>query len=322
MTYDLIIIGAGPAGATAGIYASRQKLKTLIITKEIGGQIGRKAVDIENYPGFDKISGPDLIRLFQEQLEKNQVEIILDEVLNIKKQENIFELSTSQGQKFESKAVIITTGADPRPLEVPGEKEFIGKGVSYCALCDGPIFRNKTVAVVGGGNAGFESAMFLSNYVSKIYILEFAPQVKADQRNQDLILKSGKAEVITNAKVLEIKGDKFVNSLTYQDLSNASSSRGGSDNDRRSNLNDEKTLEVQGVFVEVGYSPATAFVKDLVDFSEHDEIIAEPETFATKTPGLFAAGDCNKGKYKQIVMAAGEGAKAALAAYEYIQKLN
>lgn len=304
MIYDLIIIGAGPAGVTAAVYAARQKMNLLVISKDMGGQIAKKAVDIENYPGFDKISGPDLIKVFEEQLKTNKVEIVFDEVLKIVKDGNIFKVSTAGDENYEAKTVIITTGGDPRPLEAEGEKEFIGKGVSYCALCDGPIFRDKTVVVVGGGNSGFESALFLSNYVKKIYILEFGAQVKADEENQKLILNTKKAEIITSAKVLKIEGDKFVNSLTYQNTKD----------------NTENKLNIDGVFIEIGYSPATAFVKDLVDFSERDEIITDLESYATKTPGLFAAGDCNKGRFKQIITAAGEGAKAALAAYEYLQK--
>jgi len=304
MTYDLIVIGSGPAGVTAAIYASRQKMKLLLISKDMGGQIAKKAVDIENYPGFDKISGPNLIKVFEEQLKTNKVEIIFDEVLKIVKEENIFKISTAFGEAYEALTVIMCTGGDPRPLEVAGEKEYIGKGVSYCALCDGPIFRDKTVAVVGGGNSGFETALFLSNYVKKIYILEFGNQVRADQENQKIVLGTKKVEIITNAKVLKIEGEKFVKSLSYQDTKN----------------NQEKKLDLDAVFVEIGYSPATAFVKDLVDFSERDEIISDLETFATRTPGLFAAGDCNKGKYKQIITAAGEGATAALAAYDYLLK--
>lgn len=303
MPYDLIIIGAGPAGVSAAVYAARQKLNMLIITKDVGGQVAEKAVDIENYPGFDKISGSELTKLFKEQLKKNEVEVVLDEVLKIEKP-SIFEVSTASGKKYEAKTVIIGTGADPRPLEVPGEKEFIGKGVSYCSLCDGPIFRDKTVTVIGGGNSGFESALFLSNYVKKIYILEYSDTPKADRENQSLIEKTGKAEVITSAKVLKIEGGPLVKSLTYQDRKTS----------------EERKLDVEGIFIEVGRSPATAFAKGLVDFSERDEIMIETETMQTKTPGLFAVGDCNLGKYKQIITAAGEGAKAALAAYEFIQK--
>jgi len=308
MLYDLVIIGAGPAGVSAAIYAARQKLNFLVISKDIGGQIAKKAVDIGNYPGFNKISGPDLVKVFEGQLEENQVEVVLDEVVKISKDgpkgRPTFKLFTGLSENYEARAVIISTGGDPRPLEAEGEKEFIGKGVSYCALCDGPIFRDKTVAVIGGGNAGFETALFLSNYVKKIYILEFGAQVKADEENQKLIANISKAEIITNAKVLKIEGDKFVNSLTYQDAKS----------------NETQKIDLEGVFVEIGYSPATAFVKDLVDFSERDEIITDLETYATKTPGLFAAGDCNKGKFKQIVTAAGEGCKASLAAYDYLRK--
>jgi len=304
MIYDLIIIGAGPAGVSAAVYATRQKLNMLVISKDLGGQVAKKAVDIENYLGFGKISGPDLSKLFADQLKENNVIVELDEVLKITKSGEIFETSTSSGKKYESLSIIVTTGADPRLLEVPGEKEFIGKGVSYCALCDGPVFRDKIVAVVGGGNSGFETALFLSNYVKKIYILEAGETPKADKENQELVKKTGKVEIITQAKILKIEGDVLVNSLIYQDVG----------------LNQEKKLDVEGVFIEIGYSPATAFVKDLVDFSERDEILTESETFRTKTDGLFAAGDCNKGKYKQIVIAAGEGAEAALSAYEYIQK--
>lgn len=306
MVYDIIIIGAGPAGVSAGIYAARQKLSILMISKDTGGQVARKAVDIENYPGFEKISGPDLAKVFEKQLKANGIVAVLDEVLKIKNKDGKFIVSTESGKKHESLAVIVASGADPRPLEAVGEKEFIGKGVSYCSLCDGPVFRDKIVAVIGGGNSGFESALFLSNYVGKIYILEYGDIIKADKENQNLIKKTGKAEIITNAKVLKIQGEEFVNSLVYEDLK----------------TNKEKILEVSGVFVEIGYSPATFFVKDLVDFSERDEIVTEPETLKTKTPGLFAAGDCNLGKYKQIIAAAGEGAKAALSAYEYLQKIK
>lgn len=312
MTYDLIIIGAGPAGVSAAIYAARQQLNFLLISKDMGGQIGKKAVDIGNYPGFNKISGPDLIKVFEEQLKINKVEIIYGEVVKIAKDINVFKISTELGDNYEASTVIISTGSDPRPLEVEGEKEFIGKGVSYCPLCDGPVFKDKVVAVVGGGNSGFESASFLANYVKKIYILEFGKEARADQDNQKIVAKTGKAEVITNAKVLKIEGDpsagsgqvNFVKSLAYRDLVS----------------NEEKKLDVEGVFVEIGNLPATAFVKELVDFSDRDEIVTDLETYATRTPGLFAAGDCNKGRYKQIIAAAGEGAKAALAAYEYLLK--
>lgn len=304
--YDVIIIGAGPAGISAGVYAARQRLKILIISKDIGGQVAKKAVDIENYPGFEKISGPDLVDLYQKQIKFNNLEVMHDEVINIEKKDSVFLVSAKSGEVYEAISVIVTSGAESRKINIPGEEEFSGKGVSYCSLCDGPIFKDKIVAVIGGGNNGFESALFLSNYVKKISILEYGDKVNADLENQELVAAHKNIEVITNAKVLKIEGEAFVNSITYEDLISKT----------------EKTLEVNGVFVEIGYLPSTSFAKNLVDLNEKNEIIFDPKTLETKTPGLFSAGDCNVSKYKQIVMASGQGAVAALSAYEYIKKVR
>ena len=301
---DLIIIGAGPAGVSAGIYAARQRLKILVISKDVGGQVAKKAVDIENYPGFSKISGPDLVELYQKQIKENNLKILYDEVLDMDKKNGVFLVSLKSGKTEEALAVIIASGAVSKTLNIPGEEEFAGKGVSYCSLCDGPIFKDKTVAVVGGGNNGFESAIFLSNYVKHIYILEYGDTVKADAENQEVVAAHKNIEVIKNAKTLRIEGKVFVNAIYYEDLAN----------------NEEKKLEIQGVFVEIGYSPSTDFAKKLVDLNEKGEIVFDHKTLETKTPGLFSAGDCNISRHKQIVMASGEGAKAALSAYEYIKK--
>jgi len=316
MVYDLIIIGGGPAGITAGIYASRQRLKTLLITKEFGGQVARKAVAIENYPGFEEISGLDLIKKFEKHLRRftphqkfgggQGIDIERDEVIKVKKIKSKFLVITASKNKFESMAVIVASGADPRPLEIPGEKEFLGRGVSYCVTCDGPLFEDKTVAVVGGGNSGFETALFLSKIAKKIFILEYGEKVKADLENQERVKETGKVKIITNAAIKEIRGNDFVNSIIYQN--------------RKTGEN--IILAVEGVFVEIGNQPTTSFVKDLVDFNERDEIKVGFETYQTKTPGLFAVGDCNVGYYKQIITACGEGAKAALAAYDYLEKLK
>jgi len=304
MTYDLIIIGAGPAGVAAGVYAARQKLKILILSKDIGGQVAKKAVDIENYPGFEKISGPDLVELYKKQLAANELEVVLGEVVDVKKDGNTFVISTESGKTYEAISVIITSGAKSRLINVPGEEEFAGKGVSYCSLCDGPVFKGKDVVVIGGGNNGFESALFLSNYVKHVTILEYGNMVNADAENQELVAKNPNIEIITNAKVLRIEGKVFVNAIFYEDVKN-----GG-----------EKKLDVNGVFVEIGYIPSTHFIEGLVDLNDKKEIIFNPETLETKTPGLFSAGDCNVSRYKQIVMASGEGAKAALSAYNYIKR--
>jgi len=324
--YDLIIIGAGPAGLSACVYSSRQKVKTLLITKDYGGQIGRKAVSIENYLGFSNISSTELIKKFRDHLAPMEsIETVIDEVIQLDKKGGVFLISTKNKKNFEAEAVIIASGADPRLLEVPGEKKFLGRGVSYCAVCDGAMFADKTVVVVGGGNSGFETAIFLNNYVKKIYLLEYGLKVKADEENQTLVKKLGKTEIITQAVVKKIEGDKFVKSLTYQDLNPVRDSKGEKKMQNKQISNGAKTkkmkkLAVEGVFVEVGNQPATSFVKGLVDFNKRDEIIVEFETCQTKTPGLFAAGDVNIGKYKQIISAAGEGAKSALAAYDYIQR--
>jgi thioredoxin-disulfide reductase len=306
MTYDLIIIGAGPAGVSAAVYASRQKMNILMLSKDTGGQVAKKAVDIENYPGFEKISGPDLVDLYKKQLAANGLEVVHEEVMGIEKKENVFSVRSKSGKEYQSLAVVVTSGAESRHINVPGEEEFAGKGVSYCSLCDGPVFKNKTVAVVGGGNNGFESSLFLSNYVPKVYILEYGEKVNADAENQELVAKHQNIEVITQAKVLRIEGKVFVEKIVYEDMA----------------ANQEKELEVKGVFVEIGYLPSTSFLQGLVEMNEKNEIIVDPKTLATKTPGLFSAGDCNVSKYKQIVMASGEGAKAALSAYEYIKRIS
>ena len=252
MVYDLIIIGAGPAGVSAAIYAARQKLNLLIISKDVGGQVAKKAVDIENYPGFEKISGPDLVALYQKQLKANGLEVTLAEVVFVEKSERIFSIKTASGKLYQALSVILTSGAESKTLGIPGEEEFAGKGVSYCSLCDGPVFRNKIVAVVGGGNNGFESALFLSNYVTHVYILEYSDAANADAENQELVERHQNIEIITSAKVSKIEGKVFVNAVYYED--------------RKSGQ--EKKLDVSGVFVEIGYSPATSFLGDLVELNE------------------------------------------------------
>lgn len=295
--YDLIIIGGGPAGMTAGIYAARQKVKTLLITEGFGGQMAKKSVDIENYPGFVKISGFDLIKNFETQLRTKEVEIEMGKIKSLKKEGDLFSASIEGGKEFKAKTVIIASGAEPRMLDAKREKEFIGKGLSYCPICDGPVFRDKEVAVIGGGEAGCEAGLFLSDYVKKIYVLDTGSEITASKTAYEALLNSGKAEFLTNAKVKEIKGDKFVSSIVYENTK----------------TNEEKEINVSGVFVEIGYKPATSFIAEgLVDLTEKGEIEVDLYTQETKTKRLFAAGDVSGGKCKQIVVAAAEGAKAVL----------
>jgi len=305
--YDLIIIGGGPAGITAGIYAARKKLNTLLISRDFIGQVG-KAFLIENYPGLEDIRGVDLAGRFRKHLEKFKLDIKEGEEVSkvSKRKEGGFEVKTSRNKIFLARAVIVAAGRDPRPLEVPGEKEFLGRGVSYCTTCDAPLFRGKKVVVIGGGNSGFEAALELSRYCSSVYILEYGSKPMADELTQEKVKKNKKIKILLNADTKEIKGENFVSSIIYQDRQ----------------TKEQKEIPTQGVFIQIGTIPATGFVKGLVDFNERDEIKIDPRTCATKTPGLFAAGDATDVLVKQIVVAASEGAKAALSAYKYLQGLE
>jgi thioredoxin-disulfide reductase len=300
--YELVIIGGGPAGITAGIYAGRRRIKTLLIAKAFGGQMARKSVAIENYPGLESISGIDLIKKMVDQLKANGVEVLSEEVTKVQKEGSEFTIKTESGEEIESSAIIVATGADPRPLNVPGEKEYIGKGVSYCTTCDAPMFIGKDIAVIGGGNSGFESALSMKSYAKKIYILEASEKIAADRDSQEKAAKSDNIEIITSAIVKRIEGDKFVRSLVFEDKKEGK----------------EKTLLVEGVFVEIGNTPAAGFIKDLVEFNNRGEIMIDHRTGETKTEGIFAAGDVADLKYKQIVIACGEGTKALLSASNYL----
>jgi thioredoxin-disulfide reductase len=304
MKYDLIIIGAGPAGVSAAVYAARQKLSILILSKDIGGQVAKKAVEIENYPGYEKVSGPELVEHYQKQLEMHELSVTHGVIAKIEKKNDTFFVTTEEGETYEGICVIAATGAQSRHIDVPGEEEYAGKGVSYCSLCDGPIYKNKTVAVVGGGGNAFESAIFLSNYVKQIYMLVRTDNIKADKENQDEVAKHPHIQIITNAVTQKIEGETFVNSITYKDATTG----------------EEKKLAVDGVFVEIGYIPSTSFLEGLVEMNDNKEVIVDPKTLGTKTEGLFSAGDCNVSRYKQIILASGQGALAALSAYDYIKK--
>lgn len=301
--YDVIIIGGGPAGITAGIYAARKKLNTLLITKDFVGQVG-KTGPIENYPGLYQISGLELLEKFKNQLKEFKVEIKTADIGKIRKVQDKFIIQTKRKENFIGKSVIVASGRDPRPLEIPGEKELIGKGVSYCEICDAPFFKDKIVVVIGGGNSGFEAAIGLAKFAKKIYILEHSSKVLADGANQERAKKTGKVKVILNAKATKILGTNLVKGLIYEDRIQKK----------------EKALTIDGVFVMIGQIPATGFIKDLVDFNKIDEVKINSRTCETKTPGIFAAGDVTDVKYKQIVIACAEGAKAALSAYEYLEK--
>ena len=303
MTYDLIIIGGATSGLTAGIYAARKKLNAVILTKEIGGQT-LQTESIENFPGFEKISGPELIDKMKEQVQKYGLPIKSGtEVKSISKTGGVFEISTNANDKITAKSVIIATGKNPRRLNAPGEKEFENKGVVYCSTCDAPLFGGKIVVVAGGGNSGLNSAFDLLKYANNIFVLEVSDKIIGDEFLQEKLKASGKVEFMTGAEIKAIKGSSFMEEIVYLDKKTG----------------EEKTLKAQGIFVNVGWSPSSAFVKGFLETNEYDEIITDPKTSETSVKGVFASGDVTDVKYKQCVIAAGEGAKAALSAYDYLK---
>lgn len=303
MVYDLVVIGGATSGLTAGIYAARKKLDAIILTKEIGGQT-LQTENIENFPGFENISGSDLIDKMKEQVQKYGLPIKSGvEVKSISKGGVFFEIAANITDKMKTKSVIIATGKNPRRLNIPGEKEFENKGVVYCSTCDAPLFGGKTVVVAGGGNSGLNSAYDLLKYAVRIYIIESAAAIKGDEFLQEKLKASGKVIFMANCDIKEIAGTAFVEKVVYLDK----------------NSGQNKEIAAQGIFVNVGWAPATGFLKDFVKLNDYGEIIIDPKTNQTSVSGVFAAGDATDVKYKQCVIAAGEGAKAALSAYEYLK---
>lgn len=304
--HDLIVLGGSAAGITAAIYAARRKVNLKLITEDFGGEIALTA-DVENFPGFNSISGRELAQKMKEQLVYNNVEIEegyrANKIEKINNGFKVFYKNLSNEEKnLESKTVIIATGAHPKHLGVPGEDEFYHRGLTYCALCDAPLFKNKTVAVVGGGNTAIGSALMLSEFTVKTYIVSTNPQLRGENVLLEKIAKNSKIEVINNAQTLRILGERLVNGLEYNDQTSGA----------------VKKLDLQGVFVSIGYSPNSEFV-DLVEKNERGEIVVF-ERGTTSLPGIFAAGDVTNGYFKQYVIAAGQGATAALGAIEYLNK--
>ncbi len=308
--YDLIIMGGGPAGIAAGVYAARKKIHMLFITESFGGQ-SEVSADIQNWIGTKSINGFDLAQAFETHLRAQEdITIISGQKVERVAQgaDKIFMVSTDQKTTYRARTLIVATGASRRKLGVPGEEEFNGRGVAYCATCDAPLFKGKVVAVVGGGNAGLESAVDLLPYASKIYLLEYGPALRGDPITQKKVEDAG-VEVIFNAKSQEILGDKerkFVEGLSYLDTKD----------------NQTKRVDVQGVFVEIGSVPNTDFLKDLVVLNQQKEIVIDHKTSATSREGIWAAGDATDEMYKQNNISAGDGVKAALSAYMYLQNME
>lgn len=299
--YDTIIIGSGPAGMTAAIYASRREMKTLVIGKEPGGQLVW-ASEIENYPGFKSITNIELISKMQEQVKGLGVEMKNSEVKRIeKKADGTFVLSTEQEQ-YETKTVILALGLAPRRLAIAGEEEFTGRGVSYCANCDGPFYKGKTVVVVGGGNSALDAAEIMSKIASKVYLVHRSEQFKAFEAIIDEVKARENIDVILNSEIKEIVGQDKVEKVIVKNNKD----------------NTEQEFPVDGVFIEVGRIAHTDLVKDLVNRNEFNQILVN-EKCETNMEGMFAAGDVTQVPFKQITIACGQATIAALAAYQYLQ---
>ena len=298
--FNVIIIGGGMAAFSAAIYAARRGLSILVLAKDIGGQANSTDL-IENYPGVSETGGYNLVNSVRAQAINFGAQVEMAEVEKIKSAAGSF-IVYAYGKQYKGSAVILAFGKTPRDLDVPGEQEFKGKGVSYCATCDAPLFGEKTVAVVGGGNSGLDSAMQLTKYAKKVYVLVRSDIAKGDQITQDKLKEIEAVEFIMNAEVQEIKGDKFVNKMIYKDKASG----------------EEKELDVEGVFVNVGMIPNSDFLKGFCELNQWGEVVINPKTNATSHVGVFAAGDVTDILEKQTVIAAGEGAKAALQCYKWL----
>lgn len=311
--YDLIIVGGSAAAATAGIYAARRKLKFKIISKDFGGEVSTSG-EIGNWPGMSETNGIELAEKFKEHLVFYKADMEEGiEVVSIKKQEDNFLINTKSGD-YDASAVIIATGVHPRALNVPGEKEFRNKGVSYCTTCDGPLFKDKTVATIGGGNSALESALMLADIAAKVYVINKNPEFKGDQILIENLKKKQNVEIIYNAGTTEISGDKFVTGLKYKKITMASEVGGAS-------TETSEELKIDGSFIHIGMKPNSNIAPENVEKNNFGEIIVN-QNCETNIPGLYAAGDVTNVPFKQIVIAAGQGCIATLSAVQYLNRLN
>jgi thioredoxin reductase (NADPH) len=302
---DLVIIGGGPAGLTAAIYTSRALIETLVIEKMLPGGTPVLTTYIENYPGFPEgISGPDFAQRLESQAEKFGAKIISSKpVIRLLKSEYGFQIETEDGD-FLAKAVIVATGTSPRELNVPGEKEFTGRGVSYCAVCDGAFYRDKIVAVVGGGDSAVAEAIYLTRFASKVYLIHRRAQLRAEKIFQERAFSNPKISFIWDTVVKKIEGNKKVERLR---LSNVKTQ-------------EETDLEAEGVFIYIGSNPNSSIVKDLVQLDENGYIITDT-MMRTNIPGIFAAGDVRNTVFRQLATAVGDGAIAAISAEKYLEEV-
>ncbi len=301
--YELMIIGGGPAGLTASVYAARKRLNTLLISVDIGGQVN-KTLGIENYLGYQFIEGPELIDKFQTQVNQFPIDQKVGyKVSQLEKIEGGFEAISQAGDKYQAKAVIFAAGKSPRKLNVPGEAELTGRGVTYCAICDGPVFSGQRVAVVGGGNSALEAALDMVKIAEHVDLVSLTP-LTGDAILIDKLSGAKNLSIFTEYQTEKIEGQDFAQGMLIIDLKSG----------------EKKRLDVSGIFIEIGLTPNSEAVSGLIELNKWGEV---PVSCACETivPGLYAAGDVTNVPEKQIIVAAGEGAKAALQAHRYLQRL-
>ncbi len=298
--YDVIIVGAGAAGLTAAIYTCRKRLKALIVSIDIGGQTNL-ASHIENYPGTGSMRGGDLMQKFYEDAAKFGAEFVMGKANKVDKTENGFRVALANGEAYECKALILAYGKMPRILGIEGEEKFMGRGVSTCVTCDAPLYKNREVAVIGGGNSAVEGALELAETAKRVYLIHRRDMFRADEISVGKIKGNPKIELVLNSIPLKISGNKNVEGIEIENIA----------------TKEKRGLKVEGVFIEIGYIVDTSFVQHLVKVNEKNEIIVDNKG-NTSHLGIFAAGDITSAPFKQTVIAAGEGAKAALECYRWL----
>ena len=301
---EVIIVGSGPAGYTAAIYTARAGLKPLMIASSVepGGEL-MKTTEIENFPGFPNgLMGPDLMYAMQEQAERFGTEVLMDDVVEVELEGDVKKVKTGSGETYEARAIIMATGAAYRELGLPREKELSGHGVSWCATCDGFFFREKNIAVVGGGDSAMEEAMFLTRFATKVYLIHRRDSFKASKTMVDRVLANEKIEIVYNSAVAEIKGDAKVEGVVLENTVDGSKS----------------DLEILGLFIAIGSDPRVGLVQGKLELSEDHFIKVEGRSSKTSIPGVFACGDVIDPTYRQAITAAGSGCVAALDAEHYL----
>ena len=298
--YDVLVIGGGPAGGAAAIYAARKGIRTGMVVDTFGGQV-MDTLGIENVIGTPYIEGPQLMNQVEEHVNQYNVDIMKNQRAKDIQKNDFVEVSLESGAVVKTKSLVISTGARWRNINVPGEKEFKNKGIAYCPHCDGPLFSGKDIAVIGGGNSGIEAAIDLAGMGKHVYVLEFLPELKADKVLQDKLYSLPNVTVITNAATKSIEGSDSVEKLVYEDV----------------NTKEQHELNVSGVFILIGLVPNTEWLPDTIDTTDRGEILVDSHGM-TNVPGVFAAGDCTNSAYKQIIISMGSGATAALGAFDYL----